>query len=111
MITSTKILILLPKILKEIIANDDDVIFLASYVPTALLKDAKEKGFSIMLLQLSINVLNERNKKRMAQESYQDATPWLQMQLDNFSKLQSELLIDKVIDGNQPVEIIASELV
>ncbi len=44
-------------------------------------------------------------------ENYQDATPWLQRQLDTFERLRRSGLVDKAIDGNQSVENIANRIV
>lgn len=101
--------ILVPKTTKEIISRPE-VVYLASYVPDELIKEARDKGFKTILLDLTIEQLAARNKKRMSIENYQDATPWLQLQLNTFKRLQKDGLIDDVIDGNQPAEDLAKQI-
>jgi dephospho-CoA kinase len=101
--------ILVPQTTKEIISRPE-VVYFASYIPDEQLKEARDKGFKTILLDLTIEQLAERNKKRMSTENYQDATPWLQLQLDTFKRLQKEGLVDEVIDGNQSVEDLAKQI-
>ncbi len=101
--------ILVPQITKEIISRPE-VVYFASYVPDELIKEARNKGFKIILLDLTIEQLAERNNKRMSIENYQDATPWLQLQLDTFKRIQKDGLIDLVIDGNQSVKDLAKQI-
>ncbi|HUC95955.1 MAG TPA: hypothetical protein VMR76_03295 [Candidatus Saccharimonadia bacterium] len=101
--------VLIPNTTKQII-NLSNAIYLASYIPTALLQEAKSKGFTIVLLEVSLETLLARNKNRMKVENYDDATPWLQMQLDGFDKLKSTSLIDVTIDGEASVETLAKKI-
>jgi predicted ABC-type ATPase len=98
--------VLVPKIVKKIL-DEDNVLYLASYVPDELLIKARSKGFKIVLINLSIEELNRRNKERMRVEDYADASPWLQLQLDTFTKLRNKGLVDKVIDGHSSTKDIA----
>jgi len=102
--------ILIPLITKEIIKSDS-VIFFASYIPEDSIREARDKGFKVALLHISMEELIQRNKKRMAQENYQDATPWFAMQLDDYEQLKKSGLIDVVIDGTQTIEILAEQIV
>lgn len=102
--------ILIPQTTKEIIARKA-VVYLASYLPDELIKLARSNGFKVILLELTIDQLQRRNKQRMQVEDYQDAAPWIRMQLDNFTNLKEAGLIDKVIDGNQAVEALAQKIV
>ncbi len=101
--------VLVPKIVKEILA-EASVIYLASYVPEDLILEARNKGFKVTLLDVSIEELSRRNKERMGIEHYADASPWLQLQLDTFTRLKAAGLIDKVIDGHASTKDIASAI-
>jgi dephospho-CoA kinase len=102
--------ILIPLITKEIIKSDS-VIFFASYIPEDSIREARDKGFKVALLDISMEELIQRNKKRMQLENYQDATPWFAMQLDDYEQLKKYGLIDVVIDGTQTVETLAEQIV
>ena len=102
--------ILIPLITKEIIKSDS-VIFFASYIPEDSIREARDKGFKVALLDISMEELIQRNKKRMAQENYQDATPWFAMQLDDYEQLKKSGLIDTKIDGAKNVEKLSKEII
>lgn len=97
--------VIVPRVVKNIISKKQ-VIYLASYVPTDLIKKAKSVGFKIILLDIDEQELQKRNKERMREESYEDASQWFELQFDNYKKLQAEGLVDIVLDGTQtPTEI------
>jgi len=102
--------ILIPLITKEIIKSDS-VIFFASYIPEDSIREARDKGFKVALLDISMEELIQRNKKRMAQENYQDATPWLEKQLENYNQLEKSGIIDTKIDGAKNVEKLSKEII
>lgn len=102
--------VLVPKVTEDIIKTDE-VIYMASFVPIALVKQARDSGFKLVLLELSLEQLKERNAERMKTEGYDDATPWLQMQLDDYKKLSDSQLVDQVINGNLPTAKIADEII
>ena len=79
--------ILVPRIVR-VILDKTEAIYLASYVPEELLKVAHTKGFKVILIDVSLAQLQQRNKKRMEMEAYADSTPWLRLQLDTFSSLR-----------------------
>lgn len=101
--------VLVPQTTREIL-NRESAIYLASYVPDELIREAKEKGFTIVLLDLTLEQLAARNKQRMSIENYPDATPWLKLQLDTFARLRKEGLFDEIIDGDQSVADLAQEI-
>jgi len=102
--------ILVPQTTKEIISRDS-VVYFASYIPVELIKEARINGFEVILLEISMESLIERNKKRMSTENYQDATPWFKMQLDTYELLKKSRLIDSIIDGTQTVEVLSKQIV
>ena len=101
--------VLVPQTTNEIISREN-VIYFASYVPGDLLLKAKQKGFKIVILEVPLKVLNERNEKRMAEEKYDDVSPWFSGQLDNFKELKSKGITDYFINGNQAIEKVADNL-
>lgn len=101
--------VLVPQTTKEIISRPS-VVYLAAYVPDEQITEAKAKGFKVVLLDLTIEELAARNKQRMSTKNDRDAMPWIQLQLDTFDRLQKENLIDDVISGDQPVEILAKKI-
>jgi predicted ABC-type ATPase len=102
--------VLVPQIVAKII-NKPNAIYIASYVPEVLLKKARSKGFCVVLINVTLVELTERNKKRMEAERYADSTPWLQLQLNTFNKLVEKGLIDHQIDGHKDIDNIARKIV
>jgi len=102
--------VLVPKITKEII-DKDKVIYISSYVPDELAEEAKRKGFVIVLLEVSLEQLKERNAKRMVEEGYESVATYFDVQLNGFKQLKEKGLIDKTIDGHRSTEMIAEEIV
>jgi len=98
--------VLVPKTTNEIISRDN-VIYFASYIPTDLLSKAKSKGFKIILLDVPLEVLNIRNKKRMEEEGYDDVSQWFEGQLNNFEELKKDGIIDVTINGNSSTADVA----
>ena len=101
--------VLVPRIVKKII-GEDDVLYLASYVPEELLVKARNSGFRVLLIDISKEELDRRNKERTDDEHYADASPWLQLQLDTFDKLKNKGLVDETIDGHSSTKEIASAI-
>lgn len=102
--------VLVPKIVEKIL-NENNVLYLASYVPEELLIKAREAGFMVIILDVSLEELNRRNKERMGAEHYDDASPWLQLQLDTIAKIKDKGIVDKVIDGHQETKCIADQII
>lgn len=104
-----KDLVLVPKITETII-KQRSVVYLASYIPSKLIIDAKRSGFKVVLLDVPIEVLKRRNADRMFKEKYDDVSQWFNTQLKNYQVLQMSGGIDKVIDGSQSTERIAEKI-
>jgi GTPase SAR1 family protein len=102
--------VIVPAISKEILEKSS-VIYFSYTFPPDLLKEAKKKGFKTALLDVGIEELKRRNIKRMAEEGYDDISHWFELQLKNFNDLKKRGLIGKVIDGHQPPEQIAKEII
>lgn len=100
---------LIPRISKRIIELDE-AIFFASYVPDELLREAKTKGFKIIVLDLSLDELKRRNKQRMEEEAYDDSSSWLELQRNTNLRLIEDGIAELVIDGHKSIEGIAEEI-
>ena len=74
------------------------------------LKIARDKGFKIILLSLSLEQLLKRNEARMRTEKYEDMSPWFRGMLDYQQRVQDQHLADGVIDASLPLETIKNEL-
>lgn len=101
--------VLVPQVSKKIL-DMDKVVYLSSYLPEEFAKQAKQKGFTIALLEVSLEQLERRNKKRMAEEKYESVAQYFDMQLNGFRKLVDKGLVDKIIDGHKPTKDIAEEI-
>lgn len=101
--------VLVPRIVEDIIKKPE-IVYLASYVPKGLIEKARQNGFQVVSIHVTLEELQVRNKNRMEEEGYDDATPWQQLQLDNFSELTESGLIDVQIDGHQEPKGIAKEI-
>ena len=89
----------------------DEVVYLSSYVPDDLAKEAKQRGFTIVLLDVSLEQLKERDAKRVAEERYESVAIYFEMQMAGFEKLKNKDLVDKIIDGHKSTEEIAEDIV
>jgi adenylate kinase family enzyme len=99
--------VLVPKIVENVL-KEDGVVYIASYVPTRLIRKARQNGFKIALLQLGQKGFVERNIQRMKAEGYADASPWFQKQLESYQRLIKAGLIDEVIDAHKPISDVAN---
>ncbi len=102
--------VLVPKTTSEIL-NRSSVIYFASYIPTDLLKKAKEKGFKVVAIRVPVEELKKRNDRRMKAEGYNDVSQWFEGQLDNFSDLSRKNMISQTIDGDRKAEEIAKDII
>jgi guanylate kinase len=102
--------VLVPKVTNKIIKSDK-VVYLSSYVPDELAQKAKDNGFTIVLLDVSLEQLKQRDAIRIAEESYESVSRYFDMQLKGFERLKKKGLIDKTIDGHQSTKEIAEEIV
>lgn len=101
--------VLVPQTTKEILTRKN-VIYFASYIPTALLLEAKNKNFSVVVLDIPKEELIQRNVHRMNEENYDDVSPWFAAQLSDYEQLKKIGVVDNAIDGNQDVKIVADEI-
>lgn len=103
--------VLAPKIFEDII-NRDEIIFFTNtdYFFEADIRKAKDKGFKIFQLDLSLEDLIRRNQKRVKEEGYPDINQWLAGMVEYQTEIRKTGLVDLVIDASKPTEKIANEL-
>ena len=104
--------VLIPEIIKDIL-NRDDIIFFTNtdYFGLEDLKKACKNGFQIIQLSLDLIELKKRNQFRVKNEGYPDVNQWLEGMIKYQTEMREKSLVDKVINANQPIENIASELI
>lgn len=102
--------VLIPRTINEIISRDK-VIYLMKDMPIELLRKAKQKGFKVIVLQLTLEQLVKRNQKRMAEEGYADAAEWFEGQLQELDMFDKEGLVNQHVDGDLTTEEIAQEVI
>ena len=96
--------------LEEEIRKSENLIFITSYCNPDLVRDLKLKGFKTIQLVLDRAKLEERNKKRMAEQGCDDATQWMEENLKFHQKMQNEGFVDKIIDTDRPVEEVVEDI-
>ena len=101
--------VLMPQITNEIISQAN-IVYLAKEMPDGSLRKARENGFKIIVLKLSLQRLDARNAKRMNEEGYDDASQWFKGQLEHLENLSKLGLVDEYIDGNLPTAEIADKI-
>ena len=93
------------------IISRDNVVYMMKDMPRDLLLLARKQDFMVVILDLAHTQLLERNKRRMAEEGYDDASQWFAGQLQELNAYVAENLVDEQIDGNLPVAEIAAMIV
>lgn len=102
---------LAPQVIQEVLAREKVIFFTnTDYFTEEDLKKAKERGFKIVQLNLSLGILMKRNKNRVEKEGYQDMSEWLKGMVAYQEKIEELGLVDHVLDGNQSTEKITQEL-
>jgi len=102
---------LAPKIIKDLL-NRENVLFFtnADYFSLNDLRKAKNKGFKIIQLELSLNELNKRNKNRVKSEGYDDLNEWLEGMVIYQEKIRNAGVVDIIIDASISVEKISEKI-
>lgn len=102
---------LAPKVIKDLL-NREDILFFTNtnYLSLNDLREAKDKGFKIIQLELNLDELNKRNKNRVKKEGYDDLSEWFERMVVYQEKIRNAGVVDIVIDANQSVEKISEEI-
>lgn len=102
---------LAPKIIKDLL-NKKDVLFFTNtdYFSLNDLRKAKDKGFKIVQLELSLDELDKRNKDRVKNEGYDDLNEWLEGMVIYQEKIRNAGVVDIIIDARVSVEKISERI-
>ena len=102
---------LAPKVVKDLL-NRGDVLFFTNtdYFSLDDLRKAKNKGFKIIQLELSLDELNKRNKNRVKKEGYDDLSKWFEGMVVYQEKIRNAGVVDIVVDASQSLERISEEI-
>jgi shikimate kinase len=99
--------VLAPEII-DVILNRENIVFFTNtdYFTLDDFQKAKDKGFKIILLELSIDELLKRNRNRVKNEGYEDLSKWLRGMVEYQRKVKEAGVIDATIQANKPIEEI-----
>jgi shikimate kinase len=100
--------VLQPRVLDEAIASGDIVLF-NSYLQVDRAARLRGAGFRIVLLDVSEEELMRRGRRRAAEHG-QTNLGWLAWHRENLAALNDAGLIDEVLSGEQPSEVVAEAL-
>jgi predicted kinase len=103
--------VLVPHIVQQILSQNEIIFFTnTNYFSIDDLKLARQKGFKIVVLSLSLEELQKRNISRVKNEGYADQSQWFAGMLKYLQQIIDEGVVDKVIDGNQSQQAIIEDL-
>ena len=94
----------------HMVENMGDVIFFENHMSIKQTRKFKEAGFSVLLIEVTREELLRRNEQRVREEMYDDASKWIELQLENIIQLKKNHLIDLTLNGEQPVDRVVQEL-
>lgn len=102
--------VVFPKV-AELILNKQDILFFTNtdYFTVEQLREAKEKGFKIIQIGVSLNVLKQRNVVRK-NSGYDDLEQYLKDMVEYQNDIKERNLVDYVINGEQEVEKVICDL-
>ncbi|MEN8252870.1 MAG: hypothetical protein ABFQ62_00620 [Patescibacteria group bacterium] len=99
------------KVIKQILLLKDIIFFTnTNYFSDQDLIKAKELGFKIIQLDLSIEELRKRNKKRMENEGYDDMSRWLDGMVEYQENIFEKGFVDRKISAVQPASEAVKDL-
>lgn len=103
--------VLAPKVIDDILDRETVLFFTnTDYFTDKDLKRAHENGFMIIQLHLDLDSLKKRNQQRVENEGYSDLSEWLEGMVSYQKHIQDSGFIDQIIEMDQPVEVIAEQL-
>ncbi|HEC63993.1 MAG TPA: hypothetical protein ENI23_01725 [bacterium] len=99
------------KAIKSLLAMKGIVFFTnTDYFTVKDLSEAREKGFKIIQLEVSLEELLKRNGKRVREEGYQDMSEWLPGMVEYQKETFQLGLIDKKLNGEDRAEDIVRDI-
>jgi len=103
----TKNTVVLPRVLAEVGATPDIVLF--GSLPVEPMRDLRRAGFHTALLDVSEAELRRRHAARLAAEGWTNVQ-WFDYEQSVIRDLRDHDLFDHVIDGEQTVASVADDL-
>jgi hypothetical protein len=103
----TKNSVVLPKVLAEIRTMPDVVLF--GSLPVDRTRELRRAGFSTALLDVSQAELRRRHAVRLAEEGWTNVE-WFDHEQEVVRDLRAHDVIDRYIDGQRPVDDIATDI-
>jgi hypothetical protein len=103
----TKNNVVLPKVLEEVRAMSDLILF--GSLPIEPTLELRRAGFSIALLAVSEAELRRRHAMRLAQEGWTNVQ-WFDHEQSVIRDLRDHSVFDLVIDGEQRVDSVAADI-
>lgn len=104
---------LMEKLINQIIADvlsREKVVFSGFFFGIKELEEARRKNFEVVQLKVGMDTTLVRNEERMKEQPGNDAFKYYQKNLEYQNKIHGLGLVDRIIDGDKPVEDIADEL-
>lgn len=102
---------LVPIMVQQILRSKQIIFFTnTDYFTIQDLTNVKNTGFTIILLNLPKANMLQRNKKRVLREGYDDLSQYFDSMIRYQESVINAGLIDKVINANQSIDNILSEL-
>jgi hypothetical protein len=94
--------ILVPRVIENVLSKDDDFLFFTTYINPESIQYAKDKGFSLIQLLCSREILVRRNIKNDESRQHE-----MDKNLEYQLVIKNQKLVDKEIDcSKSPEEII-----
>jgi hypothetical protein len=96
---------------QEVLAHDRGVFFANThaFLPEDL-ENARTKNFKIIQLRLPQELMESRNRHRMEHQGYDDVSMYFTYMIEYQHEIKDKGLVDTIINADQPVEIIAREV-
>jgi hypothetical protein len=104
----TKNTIVLPKVLAEVRAMSDLVLF--GSLPVERTQELREAGFATALLDVSEGELRRRHAVRLAEEGWTNVE-WFDHEQSLIGDLRAHNVFDHLIDGERTVASIADDII
>ncbi len=110
--TKRKHLVLVPKVIKKILDQKNILFFCnTDYFSDQDIINAKELGFKIFQLDVSLDELQRRNKYRRENKGYEDMSQWLKGMSEYQDHIFKKGFVDEKINANLPIQEVVQDLV
>jgi shikimate kinase len=101
--------VIFPQVVKSLLLMENALIF-NSFLHQSDAKILRNTGFTIALLSVPSDELRRRDQERQMLEGWSNSE-WFEWNQAHVHELKESGLVDVVIDGNRPVELVARDLI